>query len=290
MRRGDRLSVLTVLKQVVSAIAFSHEPVGQFYRGAGGNLNEVQARVLGPNGNENMSNPHTNSDLRIHRFERILLGFGLTFLAFWAISQIHRTVASRAAIERFKARMPTSESSTLSVDPVAGSPVDFALWSPNRVTAYKDSLTEKKDLPLALLRIPSINLEVPIFDGTDDLTLNRGIGRIEGTARIGETGNIGLAGHRDGFFRGLKDIHLGDSVELVLPGRTENYLIEQTQIVTPEDTQVLAQTAAPTITLVTCFPFYFVGSAPKRFIVTASFKNSSRQTRDGQSRSDGQEH
>jgi sortase A len=240
--------------------------------------------------NELMSNLHASSQLRIHRFERILLGFGLTFLAIWAISQIHRTVASRAAIERFKTKMPPSETSSPVVDPVAGSPVDFALWSPNRITAYKESLTEKKDLPLALLRIPSINLEVPIFDGTDELTLNRGIGRIEGTAHIGETGNIGLAGHRDGFFRGLKDIQLGNSVELVLPDRTENYLVAQTQIVTPEDTQVLAQTPSPTITLVTCFPFYFVGSAPKRFIVTAFLKNSSRQTRDRQSRSDAQEH
>jgi sortase A len=151
-------------------------------------------------------------------------------------------------------------------------------------------LTEKKDLPLALLRIPSIHLEVPIFDATDELTLNRGIGRIEGTARIGEVGNIGLAGHRDGFFRGLKDIHIGESVELVLPHETEQYVIDRTEIVTPDDTQVLAQTSTPKLTLVTCFPFYYVGSAPKRFIVTASLKNYSRQIGDGQSRSDGQEH
>jgi sortase A len=243
-----------------------------------------------PNVNEHMSDPHANSAFRIHRFERILLGFGLTLLTIWAIAQIHRSVASRAAIDHFKAQMHSSETAALSVDPVAGSPVDFRLWSPNRVTAYKESLTEKKDLPLALLRIPSINLEVPIFEGTDELTLNRGIGWIEGTAHIGEVGNIGLAGHRDGFFRVLKDIQLGDSVELELPDRTENYAVGQTQIVTPDDTHVLAQTPTPTLTLVTCFPFYFVGSAPKRFIVTASFKNSSRQTRDGKSRSDGQEH
>jgi len=221
-----------------------------------------------------MSNLPTNWGLRIQRFERILLGCGLTFLAIWGIAQIHGIVASRSAIARFRTKLHSTENTTVSIDPVAGAPVDFRLWSPNRVTAYKESLTEKKDLPLALLRIHSINLEVPVFDGTDELTLNRGIGRIEGTARIGEIGNIGLAGHRDGFFRVLKDIQLGDSVELVLPDRTENYIVEQTQIVTPDDTQVLAKTLTPTLTLVTCFPFYYVGSAPKRFIVTASLKNS----------------
>jgi sortase A len=237
-----------------------------------------------------MSNLNTNSGFRIHRFERILLCFGLILLAIWAIAQIHRSVASRAAIGRFQASMQSSDSSTLSIDPVAGSPVDFRLWSPNRITGYKESLNEKKDLPLGLLRIPSLHLEVPIFDGTDEVTLNRGIGRIEGTSRIDGNGNIGLAGHRDGFFRVLKDIQLGDSVELVLSDKTEKFGVDQTQIVTPDDTQVLAQTLTPTLTLVTCFPFYYVGSAPKRFIVTASLKNSSRQIRDAKSRSDGQEH
>jgi sortase A len=235
-----------------------------------------------------MSNLPTNWGLRIHRFERILLGFGLTFLAIWAVTQIHRVVASRSAIKRFQAG--TTAATTVSIDPIAGSRVDFELWSPKRIAAYKESLAVKSEMPLALLRISSLNLEVPIFDGTDELTLNRGIGRIEGTARIGAIGNIGLAGHRDGFFRVLKDVQLGDSVELVLPNRTQNYVVEQTQIVTPDDTQVLTQTSTPTLTLVTCFPFYYVGSAPKRFIVTASLKNSNRQIRDRQSRSDGQEH
>jgi sortase A len=246
--------------------------------------------VLGPDVNEYMSNLHTNWGLKVQWFERILLGIGLTLLGIWALSQIHRIVAARSAIEQYQAKIQSPKNTTLSIDPVSGSPVEFRLWSPNRVTAYKESLTEKKDLPVALLRIPSINLEVPIFDGTDELTLNRGIGRIEGTAQIGKVGNIGLAGHRDGFFRGLKDIHTGDSIELVLPDRTDQYVVGQTEIVTPDDTQVLAQTSAPTLTLVTCFPFYYVGSAPQRFIVTAALKNSNRQISGSQSRSDGQEH
>jgi sortase A len=224
----------------------------------------------------NMANLHSNWGPRVRRVERLLLGVGLTFLAIWAATQIHRVVASRSAIARFNANAHSSDSPASVIDPIAGSPVDFRLWSNNRVAAYKESLIQKTDLPLAILRIPSINLEAPIFNGTDELALNRGIGRIEGTAEIRQAGNIGLAGHREGFFRDLKDIQQGDAVELVLSNETKKYVVGQTQVVTPDDVEVLKPTVAPTLTLVTCFPFYYVGSAPKRFIVTASMKNSSQ--------------
>jgi len=158
----------------------------------------------------------------------------------------------------------------------AESAVDFTLWSPQRIAAYKESLTAKRDLPLAILRIPKINLEVPVFEDTDELTLNRGVGRILGTAQIGEPGNVGIAGHRDGFFRGLKDIQREDFVDLIQPGKTERYVITDIQIVNPEDIHVLDATAVPTLTLVTCYPFYYVGSAPQRYVVTATIQISSQ--------------
>jgi sortase A len=155
-------------------------------------------------------------------------------------------------------------------DPVSGSQVDFALWSAKRVEAYKDSLVKKGDRPLAVLRIPKIHLEVPVYNDTDDLTLNRGVGRILGTARVGEGGNLGIAGHRDGFFRGLKDVALGDEIQLARVGQSDTYVVEKITIVNPEAVSVLGPTRIPSLTLVTCFPFYFVGSAPQRFIVHAS--------------------
>ena len=121
-----------------------------------------------------------------------------------------------------------------------------------------------------------MRLEVPVFDGTDDLTLNRGAGRIIGTARLGEPGNTGIAGHRDGFFRGLKDIAAGDKLDLVTLGRTERYTVTAIQITTPEDVSVLGPTDTPSLTLVTCYPFYFVGSAPQRFIVRATISPASK--------------
>jgi len=159
---------------------------------------------------------------------------------------------------------------------VPDSVVDFTLWNPKRVLAYNDSLSAKTDLPLAILRIPKINLEVPVFNDTDDLTLNRGVGRILGTAQMGQSGNLGIAGHRDGFFRGLKDVGRDDVIELDRPGQTDQYVITGVQIVAPEDVSVLAPTPTSTLTLVTCYPFYYVGNAPQRYVVTASLQTSNR--------------
>jgi sortase A len=212
--------------------------------------------------------------------ERILLAIGLTLLAIWTGARFHGIMASRAAIQRFQANAtaaPGTDSGAPAADgSVPNSAVDFRLWNPKRVIAYNDSLSTKTDLPLAVLRIPKINLEVPLFNDTDDLTLNRGVGRILGTAQIGRVGNLGIAGHRDGFFRGLKDIGTGDIVELIRHRRTDQYIITQLQIVSPADVSVLAPTTTPTLTLVTCFPFYYVGNAPQRYVVTAAYQLSQR--------------
>ncbi len=108
-----------------------------------------------------------------------------------------------------------------------------------------------------------------MLPGTDDRTLDRGVGHIEDTAQPGTDGNLGIAGHRDGFFRGLKDITPGDLMELDTLQGTDVYRVERTWVVSPEEVSVLDPTSTPAITLVTCYPFYFVGSAPDRFIVRA---------------------
>jgi sortase A len=144
------------------------------------------------------------------------------------------------------------------------------LWDEERIRAYNTSLTKDLDTPVAVLRIPKISLEVPVFDGTDSLTLNRAIGRIPGTARLEEQGNIGLAGHRDGFFRALKNVRVGDTMELKSSNGTALYVVDQISIVDPKDVSVLKSRLSPSLTLVTCYPFYFVGSAPQRYIVSAS--------------------
>ena len=110
-----------------------------------------------------------------------------------------------------------------------------------------------------------------MLPGTDDRTLDRGVGYIDGTAAPGAEGNLGIAGHRDGFFRGLKDIAAGDVIQIETGQRTDVYRVERTWVVPPDDVSVLDPTPARALTLVTCYPFYFIGSAPRRFIVRAVY-------------------
>jgi sortase A len=200
--------------------------------------------------------------------ERVLLLAGLALLGLWATARLHSVLGSRAAISRFRADEPSL--SPTAFDRAMERPVDFRLWSKNRIVAYQASLANAAVMPVAILLVPRLNLEAPVFNGTDDLTLNRGVGRIQGTAEIGQAGNVGIAGHRDGFFRALQNVTTGDVVELEQPGTTSRYVVDEIEIVNPDDTQVLSPTPTAAVTLVTCYPFYFVGSAPKRFIVRAT--------------------
>ena len=147
--------------------------------------------------------------------------------------------------------------------------VDMKLWSSIRVRTYKAALKRETPPTLAILRIPRLELEVPVHDGTTDAVLDLAAGRIEYTALPGTVGNVGIAAHRDGFFRVLKDIKEGDALVLDTPAALEHYRVEWIKITTPQDVSVIDPTPGPAVTLVGCYPFYHVGSAPKRFIVRA---------------------
>jgi sortase A len=211
-----------------------------------------------------------NKTLRL--LERCLLVAGVILVAVYASVFLHQVISSRLALWKFeKVQAAAGEKyrSTLIPAQTEGG-VDVSLWAEKRIQAYRDSLLSKTDAPLAVLEIAKLQIRVPVFDGTDDLTLNRGVGRIIGTARPGESGNIGIAGHRDGFFRGLKDISVGDEVDLMVTTERVRYVVDQIEIVSPTDVRVLQPRSLPSLTLVTCYPFYFVGDAPQRFIVHAS--------------------
>jgi sortase A len=147
--------------------------------------------------------------------------------------------------------------------------VDMTLWSPARVKAYKAAMERETPPTLAILRIPRLELEVPVYDGTSDAVLDLAAGRIEDTALPGTAGNVGIAAHRDGFFRVLKDIKEGDALVLDTPAATEQYRVEWIRITIPTDVSVIDPTPGSAVTLVGCYPFYHVGSAPQRFIVRA---------------------
>ncbi len=119
------------------------------------------------------------------------------------------------------------------------------------------------------MKIPRIGLETIVVQGESARILQRAVGHLPATAMPGEPGNVALAGHRDGFFRPLKDIQVGDEISLNTLDGEFVYRVESTEVVWPSDVQVLQPTGENTLTLVTCYPFYYVGSAPKRFIVRA---------------------
>jgi sortase A len=122
---------------------------------------------------------------------------------------------------------------------------------------------------LGRLEIPRLNVSAIVRAGSDSRTLRLAVGHIGGTSLPGEPGNIGLAAHRDTFFRRLGEIRPDDLVRLVTAEGTYVYRVEDTQVVEPHDTWVLNPTDEPALTLVTCYPFRYVGSAPRRFIVRA---------------------
>lgn len=209
------------------------------------------------------------------KIERTLLVAGMLLIDVWCAIQLASFFASKAAIARFGVHEsatldPTATSLPTTSRPAAG----FQLWSAARIAKYESALARDVQPPIAILRIPRIGLEVPVFNGTDDPTLDRGVGRIIGTAKVGQGGNLAIAGHRDGFFRGLRWLTSGDVVQIVRRGSVDTYQVRSIQIVAPNDISVLRQSAAPTLTLVTCYPFYFVGHAPKRYIITAFLKMS----------------
>jgi sortase A len=194
---------------------------------------------------------------------------GIVGLACWGAFHIGSAASARNDLERF--------ATLQSVDPRTREP-DQSLWSPERVSAWRKARRESAPAPLAVLRISKIRLEVAVLPGTDDVTLDRAVGHIDGTAPPGTDGNSGIAGHRDGFFRGLKDVGPGDAIELETLQGIDVYRVERTWVVEPEEVSVLDPTPTRSVTLVTCYPFYFVGPAPHRLIVRAVRLGGKRRT------------
>jgi len=191
---------------------------------------------------------------------------GVALLAAYGAGMLHRTLGSSAAISSFEA------SETAAPNDNSEGQIHFGLWSPMRIKAYRQSLTLLKGEPMGVLSINRLQIKAAVFSGTDDLVLNRGLGWVPSTPRPGEPGNSGLAGHRDGFFRALKDVEVGDTVDLRTPRARSTFRVDEIEIVTPKDVRVLRPRANTSLTLITCYPFYFVGDAPKRFIVHAKLE------------------
>lgn len=184
---------------------------------------------------------------------------GALLCSLFAIAQADSALGSTQALEDFAAAL---------------SPPDQSQWAAGRVRDYEKAKLAP-GTAVAVLTVPSLKLEVPVFETDDDLSLNRGAGLVAGMGTPDRGGNVGIAGHRDGFFRVLKDIKIGDLIEVRTRIKVHRYRVTSIDIVDAADKRPLADTELPSITLVTCYPFYYLGNAPQRYIVAGSYQWSS---------------
>ena len=201
--------------------------------------------------------PRTRRGLRI--LERLLIIIGIVCLGYFVY-----VTAETALYQAYETReLDAILASAPEPRPVATTSVDVPLAPPpSRAEPKSGSL-------LGRLEIPRLHVSAIVRAGSDARTLRLAIGHIGGTALPGERGNVGLAAHRDTFFRRLGEIRVDDQVRLVTPDGTFTYRVEGTRVVEPQDVWVLDQTTDPALTLITCYPFRYIGSAPQRFIVRA---------------------
>ena len=188
--------------------------------------------------------------------ERLLLVLGIAALGYYAYAY-----AETALYQAFENR---------ELDRILSSPPPAATPGSVPVAIPKSRPRAVKGAAVGRLEIPRLGVSAIIRTGSDARTLQLAVGHIPGTAFPGEDGNVGLAGHRDTFFRRLRDIRNDDEIRLTTSDGVFAYRVERTSVVKPKDVWVLNPTKYPALTLVTCYPFTYIGNAPERFIVRAT--------------------
>jgi sortase A len=176
--------------------------------------------------------------------ERICLVAGISLVSYVVLNHAYREAYQIYLTYTFRPELPAS-SARVATAPLA------------------------EGTPMARLEIPRLKVSITVLEGVADSTLDLGAGHVPGTPFPGNAGNVGIAAHRDTLFRPLKDIRNGDLIRLTTSDGTFDYIVEWTRIVKPTAVEVLHPTKEPALTLVTCYPFYYVASAPDRFIVRA---------------------
>jgi sortase A len=181
--------------------------------------------------------------------EALLLLAGLAGVGVWVWSNARLKLVQRQENQALERKL-------------ASRPAPAPLPAPRPAPLATDALVGR-------LVIPRLKLQAMVREGDGAQTLDVALGHVPGTALPGQTGNVAIAGHRDTLLRGLRHIEKNDVIQLQTAGGNYSYQVENTSIVTPDDVAVLAPSRSPELTLITCYPFYYVGPAPKRFIVKA---------------------
>lgn len=199
---------------------------------------------------------------RFRWLQRGLVILGLALLAQWSKTSCDSRGFQAAESGKLEAALRDSES--VSPERVTGFAAFVGAPAPDAPKPTADQERVLGRIEIQRLRVAAI-----IAEGTDAKTLQRAVGHITSTARPGEPGNCALAGHRDTFLRGLRGVRVDDVIHVVTRERTYTYRVEWSVVVEPRRVDVLDSTATRSLTLVTCYPFEFIGQAPQRFVVRA---------------------
>jgi sortase A len=186
--------------------------------------------------------------------ERLLVVAGIAILAWCAVVVADASLAQRAARRSLEAMARVTPA------PPRALPTSAVVQQPRAIRGG----------PIAALSIPRIDLSVIVLHGSDDTTLRRGPGHLEGTPMPGDAGNVVFAGHRDSFFRPLRNVQAGDDIFVDTPAGRFHYRVTSLSVVDPHDLSVVGPTGNATLTLITCYPFWVLGNAPDRFVVRAA--------------------
>jgi sortase A len=213
--------------------------------------------------------PHATDARRRSRpalrwLERLLLIVGIASLGYYAYVSAETALYQAYETRELDAILASAPAADIELP---STPAASAAAVPRRVPLKSGSAVGR-------LEIPRLGVSAVVRTGSDARTLRLAVGHIPGTAFPGDPGNAGLAAHRDTFFRRLGEIKAGDEVRVVTPDGTFRYEVEGTKVVEPTDVWVLDPTERPSLTLVTCYPFRYIGPAPRRFIVRAVLASS----------------
>jgi sortase A len=211
----------------------------------------------------------TRIALLLHWSQYLFLIIGILALSYCGFALFDTRLYQAYETWRFQQALKGLRPSTGSGKHLPSSPLPPLPTPADRARAESFGIDDHTGSPLGRIEIGRIGLAAMIMEGIDGRTLRHAVGHIPGTPLPGQQGNVALAGHRDTFFRGLRNIRKDDEITLTTLNGTCRYRVDFTQVVAPEDTEVLDNSVDDILTLVTCYPFYFVGPAPKRFIVRA---------------------
>jgi sortase A len=214
------------------------------------------------------SAPPTRIALVLRWSQYFFFVVGVLALSYCAVVLLDRWLFQAYQTWRFERSLKEAQTSARTIQQPVSSPLSTQAEA-DRARAVSFGIDGLAGSPLGRIEIGSVGLAAMIMEGVDRNTLRHAVGHIPGTPLPGQLGNVALAGHRDTFFRGLRNIHKDDEITLTTLRGSYRYRVDSTQVVEPQDTGVLDNSADDILTLVTCYPFYFVGPAPKRFIVRA---------------------